>query len=155
MLALALVIWIGTRRSTATAAGAPEIALPDAAFDDLVVAIHDHRGQDDVSPPPPHVVTTPVDAALVDPAPKHPTAVRPTPAEPSLASISAADVGRLYGAVGRELKALETAKGDEKTFDLWPRYRWIRINEWLGTQEQRTSVATQLHQLRRDVAARR
>jgi hypothetical protein len=80
---------------------------------------------------------------------------KPAPAQIDLATISAADVAELYGAVGRELKALEKTKGDEATFDLWPRYRWIRINEWLKTQDKRTSVATSLTRLRTDVTARR
>jgi serine/threonine protein kinase len=79
----------------------------------------------------------------------HAGARAPTRVEPP----SAAEVATLYGVLGRELKATETAKGMEATIDLWPRYRWIRINEWITTPERRTHVARLLERLHADLRA--
>ena len=68
---------------------------------------------------------------------------------------SASELATLYAAVGRELKALDRSKGEDATIDLWPRYRWIRINEALGAAPaKRTEVASMLAELHHDIAAR-
>ena len=66
---------------------------------------------------------------------------------------SAAEVAELYGVTGRELKALDVRAGMAATLELWPRFRWIRINEWLTTAERRTQVASMLERLRADIRA--
>ncbi len=68
---------------------------------------------------------------------------------------TAAEVAALYATLGRELKALETDKGMGATLDLWPRYRWIRINEWIATPSRRVEAAQFLERLREDMRAAR
>ncbi len=82
------------------------------------------------------------------PAPTSP----PAPSAP--ATPTAAEVATLYGMVGRELKALDAAKGQEATYDLWPRFRWIRINEYLLTPERRLIAAALLARLHTDITTR-
>ena len=61
----------------------------------------------------------------------------------------------LYASVGRELKSLDQRKGEDATLDLWPRYRWIRINDVLvAAPDKRVDVATMLADLHRDIATR-
>ena len=85
------------------------------------------------------------------------TPVRPGVLRRSVAPTSgrsrptAAEVANLYAVVGRELSALEAAKGMDATIDLWPRYRWIRINEWISTPERRAHIGELLERLRADV----
>jgi len=68
---------------------------------------------------------------------------------------TASELATLYASVGRELKALGTRKGDDATIDLWPRYRWIRINEEISAPAaRRGDIADMLDQLHRDIAAR-
>ncbi|HEY5924948.1 MAG TPA: hypothetical protein VIV11_24875, partial [Kofleriaceae bacterium] len=88
-----------------------------------------------------------------------PKTVPKKPAAPGSGSAAAApapsavDVAKLYGALGRELKALEATKGMDATIELWPRYRWIRINEWITTPERRAHIADLLERLRVDIKA--
>jgi serine/threonine protein kinase len=146
----ALVLWLGLRASRD--AGVPEMASLDAR-EEIAVA----------------EITSSVEPALVE-APAGPTArgsaakpvarkaptkqgsAAPPPAPPP-ATPSAAEVAKLYGSLGRELKALEAKKGMDSTIELWPRYRWIRINEWIATAERRTQIAGLLERLRVDIKA--
>jgi hypothetical protein len=65
---------------------------------------------------------------------------------------SAVQLGKLYSSVGRELKTLEAKKGEDATIDLWPRYRWIRINdEMSASPERRGVVADMLELLHHDI----
>lgn len=85
------------------------------------------------------------------PAPTPPPATKPAPAHVN--APSAAEVAKLYGAVGRELKALDIAKGLDATIELWPRYRWIRFNDWITTPEKRVQITRELERLRADIKA--
>jgi hypothetical protein len=67
---------------------------------------------------------------------------------------SAREVAALYATVGRDLKALQDTKGLEATIELWPRYRWIRINEAMATPEKREEAATLLHALVSEIRSR-
>ena len=68
---------------------------------------------------------------------------------------SPAALAGLYVSVGRQLEALSARKGETATIDLWPRYRWIRIDDAMGAPPaRRQEVARMLHDLERDVAAR-
>ena len=64
---------------------------------------------------------------------------------------TAAELAKLYGEVGRELSALETQRGLSATIDLWPRYRWIRINDMLASPEKRHETWQLLEHLRADL----
>jgi len=77
-------------------------------------------------------------------------AARSSPASPP----SAAELASLYGSVGRELKALDTAKGQRATYDLWPRFRWIRLYDYLTTPERRQVAAALLGELRSEISTR-
>jgi len=67
---------------------------------------------------------------------------------------SAREVATLYATVGRDLKVLQDAKGLEATIELWPRYRWIRINEAIATPEKRAETATLLEGLVTEIRSR-
>ena len=109
------------------------------------------------------VVATVADAAAVAEAPAialaAPARRVETPARRSLPVATAAsppsgaEVAQLYAEVGRELRTLDEHKGMDATIDLWPRYRWIRIHEWLTTPERRTQATDMLARLRRDIRA--
>ena len=64
---------------------------------------------------------------------------------------SAREVATLYGSVGRELSTLEQTHGMGATIDLWPRYRWIRINDAIGTPESRVKTTVMLQRLLQDI----
>ncbi len=99
-----------------------------------------------------------VDAAVKNVTPRPRPRPRPAtavvqPAAPVVTDTSAAAVANLYGAVGRELKKLDSEKGSGATASLWPRYRRIRINEALATPEKRAEAQRALAQLRAEIAA--
>jgi type IV secretory pathway VirB10-like protein len=54
---------------------------------------------------------------------------------------TALDVATQYSDIGRRLKAMQEDQGDDSTFDLWPRYRLIRISEAMGSQRSRNETA--------------
>ena len=155
--ALAILLWLGLR-------GGEEHGPPAAGAgvrDEVTVMPIVQEGSAETAPSSPVAlaeeppVTVPVQAAVRRPGR---VAARTEPATPPRRTApppSAAEVATLYGALGRELKVLEDAHGMESTIDLWPRYRWIRINEWLGTPERRAKVARILEQLRSDARAGR
>jgi serine/threonine protein kinase len=153
-VALALLLLFGLRGSTQTTrAPAPPT--------DSVIALRETPREAPPAPAPP-----PVELEVVQPAipPLMPPPARKIAASrvPSTVAVvqpaavpTAAEVAQLYASLGRELKALEDAKGMESTLDLWPRYRWIRIHEWMASPERRTEVTAMLERLRADVRAGR
>jgi hypothetical protein len=152
-LALALVLWLGLRGTRA--AIAPNLAAPVASTEARAAIAQEPRPTDDVLPP----IAEPPPAPALGPRPPPPTKKPPGPpaaSKPAPAPVdapTAADVAKLYGAVGRELKALDSAKGLDATIDLWPRYRWIRFNEWITTPEKRARITRELERLRADIRA--
>jgi hypothetical protein len=154
---LALLLGLGLRRDDKSKA--PAVAVEaDAGIELLVV---------ETMPEELHVVVpvpveertedrsdAPLEQTIAAPkvGPKKPVA-SPTPQPPAVAAPTAAEVARLYGVTGRELKALDDEKGMDATIELWPRYRWIRINEWIATPERRTQIAQELERLRVDIKA--
>jgi len=157
---LALILWLGLRDHHAPAHRSVVVTV-DAPPEQIALAMADTHADaakiDPVTDP-----ATPDPALALDRVPKP----RPrsgsgasgsgsTSKPPSTAgdAPSAADVAKLYGVTGRELKALEGRAGMDATIDLWPRYRWIRINEWIATPERRTQVASILERLRADIRA--
>ncbi|HEY5951128.1 MAG TPA: serine/threonine-protein kinase [Kofleriaceae bacterium] len=158
---LALLLWLGLRNRrhqtvppVATASRDPRVEL----------AVVEARPDPVMPPTTPVAVDTPfVDTPLVEP-PRDPALAmqRATPKKPASQSgsaaaapepPSAAEVAKLYGATGRELKALDAKKGMDATIELWPRYRWIRINEWIATPEKRAQITRELERLRADIHA--
>ncbi|NVB84761.1 MAG: serine/threonine protein kinase [Kofleriaceae bacterium] len=150
-IALALILWLGTRERPQHA------ATIDLDAGGETIATREQAIQPDVpSPGPTTVVVAPTDAGGLAI-----TAKPVKPAQPIVAKTrldagvkeipTAADVAKLYAVVGRELSALEATKGMEATIDLWPRYRWIRINEWITTPERRSHVSALLERLRLDI----
>jgi len=156
-IALVVVLYLGLHTTPRTAA--PTIAIADAREE--VAVIESQRALPVADVP---IVDVPVapdeEIALI---PTKPPVKKAPPsagsdsgsgsAKPAIEPPTAAEVAKLYGAVGRELSALETKKGMDATIDLWPRYRWIRINEWITTPERRAHIATQLVRLRADIKA--
>jgi len=152
-IALIVVLYLGLRGTQHVAP--PAIALADA-HEEIAVVETTH----DVPAP---VVDAPIPAPtdVVALVPTKPPAKKGQPGagsgsgtgKPAIEPRSASEVAKLYGAVGRELSALEAKKGMDATIELWPRYRWIRINEWITTPERRAHIATQLERLRADIKA--
>ena len=66
---------------------------------------------------------------------------------------TATELAQLYVKTARELTALERTRGIDAAIDLWPRFRWIRINDALVSLPKRVETVQILEQLRRDVAA--
>ena len=157
--ALALVLWLGLRGGAHPEA-APVINI-DAGEQLAIVEIAQ-------VPKPVEVPSeVPIDVPVAPPehaiAPGKPPAKKPgmtgggsgngSNPPPAADAPTASDVAKLYGTTGRELKALEAKKGMDSTIELWPRYRWIRINEWITTAERRTQVIQILERLRLDIKA--
>jgi len=154
LVGLATLILIAMRADprTPVAPPAPQVVAIEAPAPDAAVVA-------------PQVVTV-ADAAVVPDATAQPAARVPTrhvetavtaPAPPTAPSAapppSGAEIAKLYAEVGRELRTLDEHKGLDATIDLWPRYRWIRIHEWLLTPEKRTQAAAMLERLRHDIRA--
>jgi hypothetical protein len=68
---------------------------------------------------------------------------------------TAAELAHLYTTVARELSALEAKKGATAAIDLWPRFRWIRIQDALGSLHKRVESYAILDQLHREIASAR
>jgi serine/threonine-protein kinase len=60
-----------------------------------------------------------------------------------------------YKSVGKQLKALEDAKGAGTASDLWARYRIIRIADAMSTQPKRDEASAILAKLTKEIAARK
>ncbi|HEU4614049.1 MAG TPA: hypothetical protein VFS15_18270, partial [Kofleriaceae bacterium] len=157
---LAVVLWLGLRGGDHH-----RLQVATAEQDGQVTAmpIVEERVAE-LTPPSPAVPEAIAEAIAIEPPHTQvrrvarvakPAVDPPMPPPAAAQSPSAAEVATLYGALGRELKQLEEAKGMDSTLNLWPRYRWIRINEWLGTPERRTEVTRFLEKLRADVQASR
>ncbi len=158
---LAILLWLGLRGDDRAR---PLVASAGVGDDVTVMPIV----QEPPAEPPPAPIAVAMDEPPALETPMAPSthvrrvarvartaAAAPPAPQPAAAPPSAEEVAALYGALGRELKALEAAKGMDSTMELWPRYRWIRINEWLGTPERRTQVAQLLQKLRDEVRASR
>ncbi|MDB4953176.1 MAG: serine/threonine protein kinase [Myxococcales bacterium] len=155
-LAIALLIVVLALHGRGQPASAPVIALADASvsLEEPSIATRDDRILD--VPVPAGPVDAGVTALKPAPRPRPPAGTgSAAPKSPTLPEAPTATVlAGLYGSVGRQLKALDAAKGDDATIDLWPRYRWIRINESLVTADKRRDAADMLTKLREDIAAR-
>jgi serine/threonine protein kinase len=110
------------------------VAAPQIHTSDPPVIAHD-------DPAPPVHLLAPIPGEPL-PAPAH---VQPAH------EATAAELVKLYTQVGRELSALETNKGAAATDDLWPRYRWIRIQDALSTPDKRHEAWQLLEHLRHDL----
>jgi hypothetical protein len=92
----------------------------------------------------------PLDAAG-DPAP--PAAGRARPATAGArAEPSALEVANLYASVGRELGAA-TRSDPDAVIDLWPRFRWIRVNDALVDPARRRPTVEMLERIRSELRA--
>jgi len=113
-----------------------------------------------VTPPPAGAAIAPTATAPPRPAPRPPVApavaatAAPAPAEAPRVDPTASTVAELYGAVGRALKRLDDLRGQEATYDLWPRFRLIRILEALRSPEARAPTYNTLLHLEREIALR-
>ena len=75
-------------------------------------------------------------------------------AKPAPPPPSASELVSLYTSVGRNLRDLDRTRGDAATYDLWPRFRWIRINEYLASPDKRRVAADLLGHLATDITTR-
>ncbi|HEY4240812.1 MAG TPA: protein kinase [Kofleriaceae bacterium] len=117
-----------------------------------------------VAPPPPVTHPTRPTRPIAHPAPVH-VAPAPTPAEPPeplpapvaapSGPATSAQVAALYSQVGRDLKALDVARGSAATADLWPLYLRVRINDVIADPVKRAEAMALLSRLQMQVAARK
>jgi serine/threonine-protein kinase len=77
-----------------------------------------------VASPPPST-----DTAAISTAPPAPQVVLTAPPAKPAAPATPASVARLYASVGKQLKALDQARGSAATADLWLLYLRVRIND--------------------------
>src|SRR5690606_37547631 len=161
--AFAILLWLGTRGNKAASDAAPRSAGDDgeritlATVDTLALTtaaeapddLHEIAA-DDVAPGEHDLHRL---AVATPPRKSRSSLLAPLSAPVRAAAPTAAELAELYAALGRELRALEDAKGMAATLELWPRYRWIRINDWLATAERRSEAAQLLERLRADIRA--
>ncbi|MBV8759270.1 MAG: serine/threonine protein kinase [Deltaproteobacteria bacterium] len=103
------------------------------------------------SPVPPPAVTSPAPS----PQPTHPVvAARAQPSTPGapLSPPTAAELAAQYREVGNALKKREDRGGSVD--DLWSRYRWIRLADYLATADKRASCHDMLDRLTSDLSRR-
>ena len=154
-----VIVKVATRSSSDTAPAAaapPPIAPADANTPAITIDAAVTPPPADAPPPIPAIALVPTRPATAPARPRprpRPAAGSAAPQGPVIADTSADAVARLYGVVGRELKALDTAKGSGATANLWPRYLRIRINDVLTTPDKRIEAQRALAQLRREIAA--
>jgi serine/threonine protein kinase len=154
---LALLLWLWSRGSDHS--GAPRIVAQIDAGTEVVVVETKPEELDHLKIVLPAPVELPVDAPheQIVATPKVVTPKKPAAGSgsgaPTIEAPTGAEVAKLYGALGRELKTLDENKGMDATIELWPRYRWIRINEWITTPERRARIAQELERLRADIKA--
>lgn len=91
---------------------------------------------------------TAVPAPLTWPAVAKPSTVPPVP------ELTAAMVAEQYAQVGRALSRLRQTHGQDATIDLWPRFRYIHLNEALVRDDRRREAANILDTLHAEVTAR-
>ncbi len=120
-------------------------------------------------PAPPVVVDAPIEeigsaVAIIEPTPKHPKHVdpKPKPAElvkapdvktPPIAtpSVSVSELVTIYTAVGRDIEALRSKKGDESISEIQPRYRLVNLNDAMATPAKRDAAFEVLAKLQHDI----
>ena len=162
LFAFGLLLWLGLRGDdnkqtpVATAPVVEEGASDAGAGSIVAVAVQDAAVEETPLPEPEPLEGRARSDGGVPKAPVKkplPNTGSATPAPQATSALDAAGVAKLYGAVGRELKALDQQKGMDATIDLWPRYRWIRINEWIATAERRAQITDDLERLRVDIRA--
>ena len=117
-------------------------APPPPRFD---IAAETHRkATKAVTPAPPPAPTGPQPSGPAPLAPQPPAArvAAPAPAASAAAdrTLTATEIANLYQQTGRELAKLSKTH-PELASELWPRYRWIRINDALATPAKRTEAA--------------
>ena len=78
----------------------------------------------------------------------------PGPAARVRSMPTAATVAELYSSIGRALKRVDAEYGQEATYDLWPRFRYIKILDALRVAETRVQVYDELRYLEREIARR-
>ena len=109
-------------------------------------------------PPDPPAADPPAAPAPGRPRPRPVHTPTPTiaapPAPPPDTTSPAQAVALLYGQVGRRLKHLDDTIGKETTWDLWPKYLRIHINEALADPVKLRDTRALLEELRRELDAR-
>jgi tRNA A-37 threonylcarbamoyl transferase component Bud32 len=131
---------------------AGSVAAIDVTSNESVAAIGKDERIKREAPPGPQILEQPDKHGIVE-VPLPPTTHATMP-KTNVEAPTADEVAKLYGAVGRELRTLESAQGMDATIDLWPRYRWIRINDAMSTPEKRMQATVMLQRLQRDIGAK-
>jgi hypothetical protein len=146
-LAALLVVWrIRTPRTATDSIAAINVPADESQ---TAAAVRDRRIHQESPPPAPEVLEQPDQHGIVEvPLPAQPHSAIPSS---NVDAPTAQEVAKLYGGVGRELSTLETTRGLDATIDLWPRYRWIRINEAMISPEKRMQTLVMLQRLQRDI----
>jgi hypothetical protein len=109
-----------------------------------------------VSPPPASPPSTDSPApSTAPPGPQITVAAPPTgrPVKPAAAASPAA-VAKLYASVGKQLKALDQARGSAATADLWLLYLRVRINDVIVNPVKCAEADALLHDLDDEIVRR-
>jgi len=125
------------------------VAEFDIESPESTAAMNDKRIHRELPPPMPSVLERKDEHGVVEvplPPLEHSTVPSAVAMPPS-----ATELATLYATVGRELTTLEQNRGMVATIDLWPRYRWIRINDAIATPEERVRTTVMLQHLRQDI----
>jgi serine/threonine-protein kinase len=102
----------------------------------------------EASPPPS------TDTAAISTAPPAPPAVLTAPPAKPAAPATPANVARLYASVGKQLKALDQARGSAATADLWLLYLRVRINDVIANPVKCAEADALLHDLDHEIVRR-
>jgi serine/threonine-protein kinase len=145
-LCVVLAGWRLTARQDAEA-----LAAIDVPTGESVAAWKDERIHRETPPPGPQILEQPDKRGIVVEVPLPPTKQHPTIPSSVTEPPSASEVATLYASIGRELRGLEASQGMNATIDLWPRYRWIRINDAMQTPEKRVQTTVMLQRLLQDI----
>jgi serine/threonine-protein kinase len=140
------------------AAALPAAVLPAAVLPAAAPPVTDAPAPpgagDAQAPAPPAAAGTPRLSRRSAPGPTARAQAAVPGAAAARAAPTAAAVAELYGSIGRALKRLDDAGSRDATYDLWPRFRYIRIFDALRAAEARVQAYDELRYLEREIARR-
>ncbi|MEO8701913.1 MAG: serine/threonine-protein kinase [Kofleriaceae bacterium] len=143
-VALAAILVAGTRAPRVEAATVEPPAEHATTARSLPLAWPVRATVSIEAPPPLHPVQ--ITAKLPTRAPAIRTIEVAAPAEPT-----ANEVAQHYARVARAIDGLQKTRGRDATIELWPRFRYIRIQEAITTAPLRREASKLLAQLERDI----
>lgn len=145
------LIWFARREPTVTTAVATTVKVPaPQAAQPHVVPTPTPTQQIDSDPIVAQATRRPVTNKPRLPPPPPSAQIQHSPASTTIPTVT--ELADLYARVGRELTNA-TKRDSASTFDLWPRYRWIRFMDAAKTPAKREAAAVILQRLQTDLRA--